>query len=1257
MGKYKKSISIKQNIIKNLQSMVMKIANTFLIWGDKLSQALPMEKKEYRDLTPEDNIKNGLEYIEALFWGIKNKNVKNIALTGPYGSGKSSIIQSYLKKYPDTKALKVSLATFDLNKEKGEDFENVIEIGILKQLFYKVDSAKIPQSRYRKIKIKHLKTYLSIICGVTAIILLEIAFFMPNSWDSFLNRIVDSGRHYGLNTSISYVIAGMFGVIGIFLISNILKLCDGRFKVKELNIADKATVVDAKDESSIFDKSMDELVYFFEATDYSVVFIEDLDRFDSTKIFVKLRELNTILNNYDLIRRRIVFVYAIKDDMFRNEERTKFFDFIIPVIPIINSTNSGEILREKLQVKKQDNGLFKSSIYNISSNYITLISPFIEDMRVLTNICNEFIVYKNTLNGVNLKDEEMFSVMVFKSLYPDEFSKLEAEKGIVKEAFADKKLFINKKQSELEEEKNEYEKILYGIDNDILQSVRDVKSALLSYLIGNNGPFYYCYIGGEIADYNNIMNDNFDINKLIRYENVDVYNSNRNCKNVNIRNDVEVKKYLQRIEYLKNNSDSRKNEMKQKIEQCKKSSVELSTYSLKKIMEMYGNNVLSEEVQKNKLLVFFLRKGFINENYADYINYFYPNSITKEEMNFVRGIRMQEAVGDYSYAIRNVEQVYEQIEEYEFRQIEILNFNLVDYLITKKRDSKKCEELFLGLSERGSKDIEFILAYIERGKNIDIFINILCKRYKTFWDKIVNDEFMAEDRKFEYLTLILEHADANDIFIQNENSFIRVKYGDDWEEDTLNGINSFIEEKKESLRKLSNVSSEKMREVIEKLSVIFSNVDINGVDADILKFIFENDYYEINMHMIHNLFMVYYPEKVNQLKIANYTTIRQVKFQPLIDRLLDINDFITYVEKIVVEQESNIEENISAVEDILERLYDVDLELCKKVLEHENIIWNRMIECCKCPDVKNNERKLIWDYIIKKEQVEVLWDNFIDYYNKYQLTPEIKEWFDKSILELISQERTAELSDSIIKEIIIEKDISNFSVDELTSTYEVEQFDISLEKLDEDRISILIKNKYIPYSNEYLSEMYQVASSNVADYIITNKTEFMENVLNVQLEIETVIELLKRNCFDKEEINKILSLIPIADMDRDLAIEIQKLENPVPKEYSEKAWDLLEEDKRYQLLLNQFDNYNLREISLKLQQLAPVYQKLSDISKRHKEYLPNDEYGYNYRLLKKLKSVGYVSSVKINEYEYEEGDISIHKNEKKNQFEVWVKKQ
>lgn len=1261
MGEYSRIELIKLNIKQFFNNVKYKRKERQLKSLDKFVQNIQMENNGYGDLAPEKNIKNGEEYIKALFWAIKNDNIKNIALTGPYGSGKSSIIQSYLTKHPSTKALNVSLATFDCdnNENENKEFEKKIELGILKQLFYKVDSDIIPQSRYRKIKKKYYRRYLKNVTGIIIVLIMGVAFFSPQTIEIVSNSIKKSAEYYEMNLLTSYLVTAFFGIIAICACTYVLKWFITRFRVKEVNIADKATVSDEKDESSIFDKSMDELVYFFEATDYDVLFIEDLDRFDSTKIFVKLRELNTILNNYDLIKRRIVFVYAIKDDMLKNEERTKFFDFIIPVIPIINSTNSGEKLREKLDVK---NGSERSSLYNISSSYITLISPFIEDMRILTNICNEFIVYKKTLMSVDLNDEEMFSMMIFKSLYPKEFSDLEAERGIVKQAFEEKKNFIKSKQIEFDSERIELEKILNGIEGDILNSVRDVKAAFLNYLCGSSDPFIACVINGYEYTLNNIMDEDFDINvfrsgKRARIKYYSRYNTKERDLD-DLENDKVAQEYLCRIEYLKNNEEQTKNEMRSRIEKCNKRVAEIHTYSLKKLIELFGSKeIFSKTVQDNKFLVFLLRKGFVNENYADYINYFYPNSITKEDMNFIRAIRMQESL-EYGYHIKYVAQVCERIENYEFKQSEALNYDVVDYLITEKRDSEKCKELFVGLAEGGEIFDKFTMEYIERKSNVEIFINLLCKNDLAFWNKVYNNELLSDDKKFEYLKLILENADLKDIGIQNENSYYDNEFTDTEGmlhiEKRLYAMRYFIEKNEFALKKLSKINTDKMIKVIEALNIIFYQIDITDVDKEVLKFIFNSNYYELNINMVHNIFKVYFPEKEEQLNTSNYSIICKTGYGPLVERLEDIDEFREYVLKIVVGQSSNVNEDIKYVEDIIERLFTVDLELCKKVLNQEKVIWNDIQECCRYSEENKSECKLIWNYIIDNEQVAISWDNFISYYKEYNITKTIINWVDKNMDKLIMQKRPEQLEDSMIKDIIVEN-ISVHSLDILIKTYSLDEFDITLSSFDEERIDILIDNNCIPYSSDWLSDMYETAPNCVVHYIVDNKEIFIEDIGNAKLEAETVAELLNKNCFTKEQKIEILQLVDITDISEDIAVKIANMKILVPKDYSEAAWNLLENEKRYQLLLNQIDNYSVQEISEKFAMLAPEYKMLSDISKKHREYLVIDNFGYNDKLLCKLKEKGYISSFKNDEY-YEE-DIITHRMNKKQRFEIWVKKQ
>lgn len=495
----------------------------------------PEGKFGYRDLTPESYTKNSEEYIRALHWAIKNKEVKNIALSGPYGAGKSSVIKTYLEKYPKTKYLSISLAAFSTPTKSvnGEDDntssladdwtlddvdENVIEEGILKQLFYRVDVGKIPQSRYRKIKkLSYWKMFFSLLMltVVASVVYFEIN---PNVLEDFKNTVINNGAFFHLNQWSSYAVFIVTIFVVLLLITTVLKYVMSNFRVANINLGDKASISKKEEKESIFDKSLDEIVYFFESTTYDTVFIEDLDRFNQPNIFIKLRELNTVINNYDNIKRKVVFIYAIKDDMFKDEERTKFFDFIVPVIPYINATNSGEILRGLLKFEKGADGVYKSKNYDISDRYIWKISPFVQDMRVLTNICNEFLVYKRTLKTTKLKDEEMFSMITFKNLYPKEFAELQAERGIVKQAFQEKGTYVNAEKEKLEELIVPKRKILENVHNDILFGLREIKHAFLGFLSYDNGTYYPIknlqINNGSKYSYGEILKENFDLTKF-----------------------------------------------------------------------------------------------------------------------------------------------------------------------------------------------------------------------------------------------------------------------------------------------------------------------------------------------------------------------------------------------------------------------------------------------------------------------------------------------------------------------------------------------------------------------------------------------------------------------------------------------------------------------------------------------------------------------------------------------------------------------
>ena len=87
----------------------MKAISTMRKWINSLTTQRKEKSSKYVDLAPTDKADKSGIYSDALAYATDNPNVSNIALTGPYGSGKSSIIKTFLKKYKRP-ALQISLA-------------------------------------------------------------------------------------------------------------------------------------------------------------------------------------------------------------------------------------------------------------------------------------------------------------------------------------------------------------------------------------------------------------------------------------------------------------------------------------------------------------------------------------------------------------------------------------------------------------------------------------------------------------------------------------------------------------------------------------------------------------------------------------------------------------------------------------------------------------------------------------------------------------------------------------------------------------------------------------------------------------------------------------------------------------------------------------------------------------------------------------------------------------------------------------------
>ena len=190
---------------------------------------------------------------------------------------------------------------------------------------------------------------------------------------------------------LAFIVCLVFAGFGIYGLSVLQR---NRRIIKKLDVKGAEIEMFKDNEESYFDKYLNEVLYLFENTRQKAIIFEDMDRFDSIAIFERLREVNTLIN-YPIKNKRppIRFFYLIRDDIFTNKDRIKFFDLIIPVVPIIDGSNAYD---KFIEVFKQ-----YSILEHFNIAFLQGFSFYIDEMRLLVNICNEYKIYHQQLKKVD----------------------------------------------------------------------------------------------------------------------------------------------------------------------------------------------------------------------------------------------------------------------------------------------------------------------------------------------------------------------------------------------------------------------------------------------------------------------------------------------------------------------------------------------------------------------------------------------------------------------------------------------------------------------------------------------------------------------------------------------------------------------------------------------------------------------------------------------------------------------------------------
>lgn len=705
---------------------------------EKITQEAPQESMnisvDYRNLLSPCDIlpdKPSYQSVNELDFAISHERCTNIAVTGCYGAGKSSVIETCMRRHPKFKVLDVSL--FDLienhvrEQKQGDEYEDQIESKIFKHILYQSDYHRTRQVRSNRIN--HLSIFKSILCSICVTLGIFAIFFVKgynlspregSIWYFISANCENAQLVSTILYSTSFVI--MFCSIIALLVLIIRSANNWNIHRVVAKIGNVGPEFEALKDTTTFEKMLGQLLYFFKAGGYDIVVFEDLDRsFNPDRLFLKFREINLLLNNsayYKRHKKIIRFIYAVKDNVFQTDVRTKFFDYIVPVIPIVDSYNCGDYLI------KEYKDLFKT----ISQQDLLTLGMYVKGKRELSNVINEFLLYKsaNVLKG-KMSETKLLAMMIYKNRYPGDYAAAYINNGYLYAIFADKRPFykaaVNRQNEELLMIKDSIQKLnseILDICKEALEWLKDTQEATALIYNGQRYSLENIEIGDsflqlfredkirefvavdadedevikKLSSLRSVISEMADDDKWEFIQRKEQQIREFNGQYEDVERKIELIKREKMCELISMDMDAAEN-VKENITQiCKSANVKDSLEDTE--LEEYVNMVFS-----------FIRRKYISEDYAMYMSYNYEGSLTKNDFDFVNSL-YQGLPLPYELELTNFQGIIEKLHTEDYHTEACLNFSFVDYLI-KGKEKSNFENLIL--TARAKPD--FVVQYCQ----------------------------------------------------------------------------------------------------------------------------------------------------------------------------------------------------------------------------------------------------------------------------------------------------------------------------------------------------------------------------------------------------------------------------------------------------------------------------------------------------------------------------------------------------------------
>lgn len=1051
-----------------------------------------METKEYffQKLTPTDEADVSV-YEEAIDFALKNNDITNVAISGAYSAGKSSVIESYKKKHGELNFVHISLAHFRNPDEEDANTvrESVLEGKILNQLIHQIPVEKIPQTNFRVKKetskkgIILMTAILSLLLGSVNYLLLfgTMSSFVRNLSDGIIKELLSvlTGNYTAI------IVAAIAVISSITCIYNLIKIQINKNLFHRISIQGNEIEIFESQEDSYFDKYLNEVLYLFEQVEADAIVFEDMDRFNANSIFERLREVSNLTNIQRCNKVRckkkndsykpLKFLYLLRDDIFITKDRTKFFDYIIPIVPVLDGSNAYEQFMKHLKQGK----IFD----NFDAVFLQRLSLYIDDMRVLKNVYNEFVIYMHRLDNTDLNWDKMLAMIVYKNLFPRDFSNLQLAKGYVHELFEQKDRLAIETINKLIEKESKIQEIINRINEETLVDAQEIDDAYAAkYRRLPQHPYY----SNRLSEEGEKQKNKLELEKKERKRAIEIDKEGRL---------TEYEEELSKIQY--EISVTKTKLLKELI--TRENSDEIFLINS---INPVGEEEEYKEIKSSdyfELLKFLIRDGYIDETYTDYMTYFYEESLTANDKTFLRRITDKRGA-EYEYKLKEVQKVLSSsvLRIVDFSEEETLNFDLLNGLLERQGVTKYQEYLRTLIDQlQSSKDIDFISKYYDTGNYNRLFIQKLNEQWTKLFSYILNNKAMSSEQIRRYSLDTLYCSDRQVIEQVNAE----------------NCLSDYISSQADYLA-IESPNVDKIEKQFEVLHVSFKSIDYESSNKALFNMIYENSFYDLTFENVEQMLRTQYNVTDSySIQHRNYTLVKREDDSPLalyIDLNLDI-----YLDEILQHCNGQVEDD----EDMaLSIINDASLDDEHKIQYIKALIT-------RISDITLIENAELWMPAIQNNIIIISALNTVNYFKNYGMSNELVNFIntmDESIsFEEVKETFESELVNKFFNSVAFNNAITTNEYIKILKDLKYVYNSFSAEEIDSDKICRLIENKIIKMTEENLLLLRKNYPDQIIYFIQNNLDEYLEIMTSDIFSYEEAHKLLDMDLEDKKKLQLI----------------------------------------------------------------------------------------------------------------------------------------